>query len=495
MEAGFDGVQILASYLYLISQFLNATTNLRKDEYGGSLENRSRFLFEVVESVLGEVDAQRIGVKISPMHEGGAFEANDETLPVTEYAIQKLSAYKLSHLLLMGNTTDFSGTPLEELAGDGMFQHFRPLFKGTLIANVNIDRDRGNRLIEEGLADLVAFGRPYIANPDLVRRFAENAPLPKWIGKPFMPRGRAAIPTTQPTNHHEITPRADHVKDNIHTEKGDRSQSLRYSFHTTCAHTQIGDIMNLTRNTIFITGGGSGIGRALAEELHKRGNKVIISGRRKSHLDSVAKANPGIEAVELDVGDPDNIKAVAKKLTAEHPDLNVLINNAGIMELDHAAGVIDDRSLVSTVTTNLLGPIRLTSALVDQLKSRHGVILYNTSVLGFVPLAVTAVYSATKAALHSYALSQRFLLRDSGVRVLEMAPPWVRTELMNSQEAEQAMPLDQFISETLDVLGTDADEILVEAAKPLRANPGPKEQALVNGFNEQMLKLFVPSQA
>jgi uncharacterized oxidoreductase len=252
--------------------------------------------------------------------------------------------------------------------------------------------------------------------------------------------------------------------------------------------------MNLTGNTIFITGGGSGIGRALAEALHKRGNKVIISGRRKSHLDSVAKANPGIEAVELDITNLDSIKAVARKLTAEHPDLNVLINNAGIMEPDQAAGVIDDNLLVSTVTTNLLGPIRLTSALVEHLKSRRGVIVYNTSVLAFVPLAVTAVYSATKAALHSYVLSQRFLLRDSGVRVLEVAPPWVRTELMNSQEAEQAMPLDQFISEILDVLGRDADEILVEAAKPLRANPGPKEHALVNGFNEQMLKLFTSNQ-
>jgi len=253
--------------------------------------------------------------------------------------------------------------------------------------------------------------------------------------------------------------------------------------------------MNLTGNTIFITGGGSGIGRGLAEELHNRGNKVIISGRRKSHLDSVAKDNPGIEAVELDIADPDSIKAVAKKLVTEHPNLNVLINNAGIMESDQAAGVIDDKLLVSTVTTNLLGPIRLTSALVDHLKNRRGAIVYNTSVLAFVPLAVTAVYSATKAALHSYVLSQRFLLRDSGVQVLELAPPWVRTELMNSQEAEQAMPLDQFISETLDALGTDADEILVEAAKLLRANPGPGEHALVNGFNQQMVKLFTSSQA
>jgi uncharacterized oxidoreductase len=156
--------------------------------------------------------------------------------------------------------------------------------------------------------------------------------------------------------------------------------------------------MNLIGNTIFFTGSGSGIGRGLAEELHKRGNKVIISGRRQSHLDSVARANPGIKVVELDIANPDSIKSMAKKLTSEHPDLNVLINNAGIMEPDQTAGIIDDKLLVSTIMTNLLGPIRLTSALVDQRKSRRGVIVYNTSVLAFVPLAVTAVYSATKAA-------------------------------------------------------------------------------------------------
>ena len=208
MEAGFDGVQILANYLYLISQFLNAFTNLRKDEYGGNLENRSRFLFEVLEAVLSEVDAQRVGVKISPMHEGNAFQANDETLPVAEYAIQKLSTYNLSHLLLMGNTTDFTGTPLEKLADDGMFRHFRPLYKGTLIANVKMDRDRGNRLVAEGLADLVAFGRPYIANPDLVHRFAENAPLAEVDWETVYasgPHGYSDYPTYQTiTTHTEL---------------------------------------------------------------------------------------------------------------------------------------------------------------------------------------------------------------------------------------------------------------------------------------------------
>src|ERR1700733_12742164 len=202
MEAGFDGVQILANYLYLISQFLNATTNLRKDEYGGSLENRSRFLFEVVEAVLNEADAKRVGVKISPMHEGGAFAANDETLPIIEYVIRKLNTYNLSHLLLMGNTTDFSGSPLEHLADDGMFRHFRPIYKGTLIANVNMNRERGNRLIAEGLADLIAFGRPYIANPDLVQKFATAAPLAEVDWETVYgsgPHGYSDYPTYQPS--------------------------------------------------------------------------------------------------------------------------------------------------------------------------------------------------------------------------------------------------------------------------------------------------------
>jgi N-ethylmaleimide reductase len=167
VEAGFDGVQILANYLNLLAQFLNRTTNRRTDEYGGGIENRARILFEVVEAVLGEVDPSLVGVKISPMHEGGPMAAHDGTLPMAEYAIRELGGYGLSHLLLMGNTTDFTGTPLDPLMGDGMFRHFRPIFRGTLIANIKT-AERGNRLIAEGLADMVAFARPYIANPDLV---------------------------------------------------------------------------------------------------------------------------------------------------------------------------------------------------------------------------------------------------------------------------------------------------------------------------------------
>src|ERR1700731_3877630 len=249
--------------------------------------------------------------------------------------------------------------------------------------------------------------------------------------------------------------------------------------------------MKLKGNTIFITGGGSGIGRGLAEALHKLGNQVIIAGRRRSHLHAVVAANPGMAALELDIADPASIDRAAKQLIAEHPDLNVLINNAGIMQPDQAAGKIDDALLLATVNTNLIGSIRMTSALIEHLKTKDGaVVAYTGSVLGLVPPAVTAVYSATKAALHSYALSQRFMLRDTTVRVIEIAPPWVRTELMNSQEAEQAMPLEQFISEAIKILGTDADEILVDAAKPLRANAGPNEHGLVNGFNAQMTSIF-----
>jgi uncharacterized oxidoreductase len=246
--------------------------------------------------------------------------------------------------------------------------------------------------------------------------------------------------------------------------------------------------MKLTENTIFITGGGSGIGRGLAEALHKLGNKVIISGRRKSNLDATTQANPGMHSVELDIADAASIAAVAKKLIADYPALNVLINNAGVMLIDDAAGKIGDLLLTSTITTNLMGPIRLTSALIEHLKKQaNAAVIYNTSALAFVPLALTGVYSSTKAALHSYVLSQRYRLKGTSVRVLEIAPPWVQTDLLNSSDDPRAMPLKEFIEETIAVLGTDADEILVEQAKPFRNNPGPNESALVTQFNDMMI--------
>jgi uncharacterized oxidoreductase len=245
--------------------------------------------------------------------------------------------------------------------------------------------------------------------------------------------------------------------------------------------------MKMTDNTIFITGGGSGIGRGLAEAFHKRGNKVIISGRKKNALEETTKANAGMASIELDVQNLASIKAAARYLTATYPDLNVLINNAGIMLLDTAGDAQDDAQLVATVTTNLIGPLRVTSALIDHLKAQpSATILYNTSVLAFVPMAATSVYSATKAALHSYVLSQRFKLRNSSVKVLELAPPWVRTDLMNSREAEAAMPLDEFIEGAIAQLEAGAEEILVGNAAQLRSNPGPHEGAFVTQFNASL---------
>jgi uncharacterized oxidoreductase len=245
--------------------------------------------------------------------------------------------------------------------------------------------------------------------------------------------------------------------------------------------------MKLTGNTIFITGSTSGIGRSLAEALHNRGNQVIVSGRRKSHLAELTKANPGMQSIELNVEDPKSIAAAAKKLIAEYPNLNVLINNAGIMRADDAATAIDEITLLSTVTTNLLGPIRMTSALIEHLKKQPAATVINVSSgLAFVPLASSAVYSATKAALHSYTQSMRYKLKGTSVAVLELAPPWVQTDLLNSKDEPRAMPLPQFIDETMIVLATDAQEVLVERVKMLRNNPGPNETAFITQFNDMV---------
>lgn len=245
--------------------------------------------------------------------------------------------------------------------------------------------------------------------------------------------------------------------------------------------------MKLTGNTIFITGGGSGIGRGLAEALQKRGNQVIIAGRRKEVLAEVAKANSGMAWLELNIEDPASIAAVSKKLIADYPKLNVLINNAGVMQPDNVSGAVDDKLIVSTITTNLMGPIRLTSALIDHLKrQKDAAVIINSSGLGFVPLAIAAVYSCTKAALHSYTLSLRYKLKGTPVKVLEIAPPWVQTDLLNSSKEPRAMPLADFIAETMHVLGTDAEEVLVERVKPLRNNAGPAEAAFVTQFNDML---------
>lgn len=229
--------------------------------------------------------------------------------------------------------------------------------------------------------------------------------------------------------------------------------------------------MKLQGNTILITGGGSGIGAALAHRLHDLGNKVIVAGRRPDALARVGAGRDGIVAMPLDIDRADDVEAFGRRVVAEHPALNVLVNNAGIMRFEALDGRRDLADAEATITTNLLGPIRLTNALVDHLVSRQdGVIVNVSSGLAFVPLVSTPTYSATKAALHSYTVSLREALRGK-VEVIELAPPAVQTGLTPGQETRAGyQPLDGFVDEVMNLLAREPaePEILVEKVHPLR---------------------------
>lgn len=249
--------------------------------------------------------------------------------------------------------------------------------------------------------------------------------------------------------------------------------------------------MQITGNTILITGGGSGIGRGLAEELQRAGNHVIIAGRRRHLLDEVTAANPGMDAVEFDINSAEAIRLFAAELTERFPKLNVVIHNAGIMPFeDVKTGELDNAE--ATIATNLLGPIRLTGALIAHLlRQPSAAIVTVTSGLASLPLFITPTYCATKAAIHSYTQSLRYQLRDTKVQVIEIVPPYVQTELTGPKQAvdPRAMPLDEYIAETMQLLRTqpDAKEILVERVKPLRfAERNGTYDELYEQFNAAM---------
>jgi uncharacterized oxidoreductase len=253
--------------------------------------------------------------------------------------------------------------------------------------------------------------------------------------------------------------------------------------------------MNTTGNTILITGGGSGIGRGLAEAFHKLGNHVIIAGRRKQVLDEAVAANPGMSSAVLDIENAASIRAFATKLIADFPALNVVLHNAGIMRPENLLAQPEDLTdAEAMITTNLLGPIRLTAALLPHLqKQSHAAVITETSGLAFIPLAMAPTYNATKAAIHSYTQSLRYQLKSTNVQVIEIIPPYVQTELMGSSQASdpRAMPLKDFIDETINLFKTqpDATEILVERVKPLRFSEqnGPeKYSAFFKQFNDAM---------
>ena len=249
--------------------------------------------------------------------------------------------------------------------------------------------------------------------------------------------------------------------------------------------------MKTTGNTILITGGGTGIGRGLAEAFHALGNRVIIAGRRQKALDETTAANPGMTSLALDIGDAVNIRSFAAELAARYPALNVLINNAGIMRLEKLRGQADSAAdAEAIVATNLLGPIRLTAALLPLLeKQPYSAIMNVTSGLGFVPLAPTPTYCATKAALHSYTESLRYQLEGTATEVLELIPPYVATHLLDGAADPRAMPLDKFIAEVMEILRTQpaVTEICVENVKRLRfAAESGHYAAIFRGLNDAM---------
>ncbi|MDR3495732.1 MAG: SDR family oxidoreductase [Ancalomicrobiaceae bacterium] len=249
--------------------------------------------------------------------------------------------------------------------------------------------------------------------------------------------------------------------------------------------------MQMSGNTIFLTGGGSGIGRALAEKLHALGNTVIISGRRQAVLDAVTAANPGMASIAVDIADAASIAAAAEQLIADHPNLNVVINNAGIMRNENLIRLGNQvADAEATIATNLLGPIRLTAALLPHfLTQPAATIITVSSGLAFQPLAMTPTYSATKAAIHSWSQSLRYQLKETAIQVIELAPPYVQTELMGERQANDphALPLTDFIDEVMQILADkpDVTEVLVERVKPLRfAEASGNGEAFFTKFND-----------
>jgi len=248
--------------------------------------------------------------------------------------------------------------------------------------------------------------------------------------------------------------------------------------------------MKTDGNLILITGGGTGIGRGLAEAFHALGNRVIITGRRREPLDAATAANPGMVSFVLDVQDAAAVRAFAALLARDYPELNVLVNNAGIMRAERILDQPDDLAdLEAMVATNLLGPLRLTAALLPLLRKQpRAAILNVSSGLAFLPLAMTPTYCATKAALHSYTQSLRYQLKGTAIEVLELIPPYVATDLMNGASDPRAMPLGAFLAEVMAILGTRPaePEICVENVKRLRFAAEGDYEAMFQGFNDAM---------
>tara|TARA_R110002049_G_scaffold183679_4_gene351646 strand:- start:8159 stop:9280 length:1122 start_codon:yes stop_codon:yes gene_type:complete len=188
IKAGFDGVEIHSSNGYLFHQFFNETSNVRTDEYGGNIENRTRFFFEVLDAVKEAIPENKIGVRFNPsLHGIFGMEVSKETIPTFEYLIEKLNDYNIAYVHLSEPFTDVSNV---KYAVENIAKHFRPIYNGTLMINANFDEASGNEVIEDGFADLVAFGKPFISNPDLVERFEQDVALTDWDQDTFYTTGK-----------------------------------------------------------------------------------------------------------------------------------------------------------------------------------------------------------------------------------------------------------------------------------------------------------------
>jgi uncharacterized oxidoreductase len=225
--------------------------------------------------------------------------------------------------------------------------------------------------------------------------------------------------------------------------------------------------MRTTGNTILITGGGSGIGRGLAEAFHKLGNRVIVAGRRREVLEET-----GLDFVMLDTRDRSSIASAAKEVTGRFSDLNVVINNAGVQRSNDFSESVDEAAIAEEIGTNIMGVLGMTAAFLPHLKSKASATIINVSSgLAFVPMARFPVYCATKAFVHSFTVSLRHQLRDTSVRVIELAPPWVATDLGSGHSTFVAepgrgpMPLGAFIDAAMQDLASDREELAVAGAK------------------------------
>ncbi|MFV0543620.1 MAG: alkene reductase [Marinicella pacifica] len=187
MAAGFDGVEIYSSNGYLLHQFFSRTSNVRTDDYGGSKENRAKILFEVIDEINKHIPEDRIGLRLNPsLHDIFGMTLDEESIPTFDYIVNKLNDYDLAYLHLSEPFNDVSDVPHAET---NIAEHYRPLYKGTLMINAGFNQERGNQVVAEGLADLVAFGKLFISNPDLVERFAANAETARWDEDTFYTPG------------------------------------------------------------------------------------------------------------------------------------------------------------------------------------------------------------------------------------------------------------------------------------------------------------------